>query len=90
MPPNEENSLSKRIVVQDRHTRHFLRFSRDEKTWTESLDEAYSFANSGQAVLQCVKLKLDDVQIVITFGPRKYDLVLPIQEGRASTPRPER
>lgn len=79
MRPDEK--MDKRILIQDCSTKKFLR---DGKNWTESLDEADRFSNSGQALLKCLKLKLNGVQVLITFGQRRYDLVLPIQDSRPS------
>jgi hypothetical protein len=77
MPPGESSSLIKRILIQDSST---MRFLRDGKAWTDSIEDADSFLNSSEAVLKCLKLKLDGVQVLITFGQRRYDLVLPIHE----------
>jgi hypothetical protein len=70
--------LHKQILIQDCSSKKFLR---EGKNWTESLDDADRFNNYGEAVLKCLKLKLNGVQVLITFGQRRYDLVLPIQDS---------
>ena len=79
MQPDE--NTDKRILIQDCSTKKFLR---DGTNWTDSVDEADRFNHSGEAVLKCLKLKLNGVQVLITFGQRGYDLVLPIQDSRQS------
>jgi hypothetical protein len=80
------NFGNKRVVIQDCQTKQFLR---DGELWTNSLDEATPFSNSGQAALHCLRLKLNGVQVVLTFGAKKYDVVLPIHEHtRDGTPLP--
>ena len=85
MRAGENSSLQKRILIQDSRTKKLLR---EGMAWTDSLDDADSFPTSGEAVLQCLKLKLDGVQVLITFGQRRYDLILPIQ-ARGDSRSPE-
>lgn len=85
----EPTPLIKRIVVQNCRTKQFLN---GEEGWTGSFEEARAFPNSGQAAVHCLKLRVDGLAVLITFGPRKYDLVLPIQKRGATETlaRPER
>jgi len=89
LPPSMRDN-EKRIVIQHCRSKQFLA-CREELKWTDSLEDATPFASSGQAALQCLRLHLDDVQVLLTFGSRQYDLVLPIHDSaREPGPGPRR
>ena len=69
-----------KTVIQRCATKLFLQ---EDGDWSQSLSDAVGFKGTIQALAYCHEHHLEDVRIVLTFGAREYDVVLPVsQSGR--------
>lgn len=64
-----------RIIIQDRSTGMYLK---NLGRWTQKEAEAFSFSCTSSALLYCVRNQLAQTQIVMKFGPERYDIQLPV------------
>ena len=70
-----------KTVIQNCETEFFLG---EDSDWIPSRSDARTFKNSLSALSYCVDRNLKNVRIVLTFGPKEYDVFLPVlNEGRA-------
>jgi hypothetical protein len=47
--------------------------------WASTAREAFDFLGTGQALQAVQDCRLDDVQVVLSFGQPQHDVVLPIK-----------
>jgi hypothetical protein len=67
-----------RIVLQNYITNLFLRTG---EKWTENIQDARPFQHSYEAIDFATFAHLRDLQVVITFPQRSYDIIVPLAEG---------
>lgn len=69
------------VFLQHRQTRHFLQ---RDGTWAPNRDLGRKFPNTLTALETAVRLDLKDVEIVIGFAEREYEVRLPVRAQQPS------
>jgi hypothetical protein len=74
-----------RILLQQKETGLYFR---DIGSWTRDAGDAMDFLSSTSAIDFCVLNKIAGVQLVLKFEEQRYDIVLPVLPGHASSRKP--
>lgn len=68
-----------KTVIQNCKTKFFVG---ENSEWLSSFAEARAFENTLAALSYCQAQRLRNVQIVMTFGMKEYDVCLPVLDPR--------
>ena len=65
-----------KILLQNKKTRLFLK---EPGAWTQDINDAFEFINSGKAIDFSFEQKLTDVHVLLWFKEQNYSLAIPFQ-----------
>ena len=65
-----------KVLLQNKKTRLFLK---EPGAWTQDINEAFEFINSGKAIDFAFEQQLSDVHVLLWFKEQNYSLAIPFQ-----------
>ena len=72
-----------KVLLQNKKTRLFLE---EPGSWTNKIEQAFGFINSGEAIDFAFKHELSDVHVVLWFKEQNHSLIIPFQREQPDEP----
>ena len=72
-----------KVLLQNKKTRLFLK---EPGAWTQDVNEAFEFINSGKAIDFAFEQQLADVHVLLWFKEQNYSLAIPFQREHVEDP----
>jgi hypothetical protein len=72
-----------KVLLQNKKTRLFLK---EPGAWTQDINDAFEFINSGKAIDFAFEHQLTDVHVLLWFKEQNYSLAIPFQREHVEDP----
>jgi len=72
-----------KVLLQNKKTRLFLK---EPGAWTQDINDAFEFINSGKAIDFAFEHQLTDVHVLLWFKEQNYSLAIPFQRENVEDP----